>query len=48
LSNFLSNALKFTEKGTISFGYEINEKNIEFFVRDQGIGIPKAYQIEIF
>lgn len=42
LSNLISNALKFTEKGTIEFGY-INskeERKLKFFVKDTGIGIP--------
>ncbi len=41
LSNLLHNALKFTEKGFIEFGYEIKNKSIEFFVKDTGIGIPE-------
>ncbi|MFZ4399834.1 MAG: chemotaxis protein CheB [Bacteroidales bacterium] len=39
--NLVNNALKFTESGTIEFGYEINKNKIIFFVKDQGIGIPK-------
>jgi signal transduction histidine kinase len=42
LTNFLSNAYKFTEKGEIEVGYQIKEgKFIVFFVRDTGIGIGK-------
>ncbi|NJN24964.1 MAG: hypothetical protein HC819_02735 [Cyclobacteriaceae bacterium] len=33
LSNLLDNALKFTEVGSIEFGYEIKESFIEFFVK---------------
>lgn len=40
LSNLLHNALKFTEVGTIEFGYEVVGKRIIFFVKDTGIGIP--------
>jgi PAS domain S-box-containing protein len=39
LINMLSNALKFTHKGSIEFGFEIIGKQIRFFVRDTGIGI---------
>ena len=41
MSNLLSNGIKFTEKGDIHFGYTIlNNKQMQFFVRDTGIGIP--------
>jgi CheY-like chemotaxis protein len=40
LSNLLHNAMKFTETGTIEFGYEVIGKRIVFFVKDTGIGIP--------
>ena len=39
LSHFLDNAVKFTESGTITFGIANNPEQIEFFVRDTGIGI---------
>ncbi|WFE84782.1 PAS domain-containing sensor histidine kinase [Parabacteroides chongii] len=40
--NLMNNALKFTEKGTVSVGYEYlkEEKQLRFFVKDTGIGIP--------
>jgi signal transduction histidine kinase len=42
LINLIGNALKFSDKGTIEFGYEIVNKRIRFFVKDDGIGIaPK-------
>jgi two-component system CheB/CheR fusion protein len=48
VSNLLNNALKFSEKGEISFGFNVNEKDIKFFVKDNGMGIKKSKQIEIF
>lgn len=42
-SNLLKNAIKFTDSGSIEFGYTINKtsQQIEFFVKDTGIGISK-------
>jgi signal transduction histidine kinase len=49
ITNLVGNALKFTLEGTIEFGYEVLEnKKIMFFVKDQGIGIPKDKQRVIF
>lgn len=48
LSNLLENALKFTEKGIIEFGYLQKGEILEFFVKDSGIGINKKDQAVIF
>jgi len=49
LTNLLSNAYKFTEKGNIDVGYEIKKyKHIVFFVRDTGIGLSEYEQKVIF
>lgn len=38
LTNLLVNAFKFTEKGVVEFGYKVIGSDIEFFVKDSGIG----------
>jgi len=43
LSQLLDNAVKFTVKGDISFGYVIKHDFLEFFVRDTGIGINPEF-----
>ncbi|MFD1017194.1 CheR family methyltransferase [Winogradskyella rapida] len=48
VSNLLNNALKFSEKGEISFGFDLVENEIKFFVQDNGMGIKKSKQLEIF
>ena len=39
LLNLLTNACKFTEQGSINFGYQLREKDIYFYVSDTGIGL---------
>jgi len=47
--NLLDNALKFTEQGSIRFGYEMpTDGSILFFVTDTGIGIEAQFTDIIF
>jgi PAS domain S-box-containing protein len=48
LSNLLSNAFKYTEQGSISYGCKIMEDKAEFFIEDTGIGIEPKMHEEIF
>jgi PAS domain S-box-containing protein len=42
LMNLMGNALKFTKKGTIKFGYHLlNPNTLRIYVKDTGIGISK-------
>jgi len=49
LMNYITNAMKFTEKGHIRLGYEtLPENKILFFVEDTGIGIAKENLDKVF
>jgi hypothetical protein len=58
LTNLVKNAIKYTEKGSIEFGYDLindsKEKEsgrtskLRFYVKDTGIGIPRDRQDAIF
>ncbi len=48
LTNLVKNAIKFSNEGTIEFGYEKKDDYLEFFVRDTGIGIAKEKHEAIF
>lgn len=49
-SNLISNSLKHTTSGTISYGYKVLDdgQNIQFFVQDTGSGIAKEDLAHIF
>jgi PAS domain S-box-containing protein len=47
--NLINNAIKFTKKGYVEFGYTWPENEVvRFFVKDTGIGIPKEKYSLIF
>jgi|GEM_PF-5599296 len=52
LTNLIKNAIKYTDQGSIKFGYTLRKENgasvFEFFVSDTGIGIPQNRMKAIF
>ena len=48
LVNVVNNACKYTEKGSVEFGYRVVNDRLEFFVKDTGIGISEEQQGFIF
>ncbi len=48
LTNLVKNAIKYSDKGTIEFGYNLKNKYLEFFIKDTGIGIPHDKKEVIF
>jgi PAS domain S-box-containing protein len=52
LTNLVKNAIKFTHHGSIEFGYVLKPDSepaeLEFYVKDTGVGIPKEQQGIIF
>jgi len=48
LRYLVNNAIKFTDKGKVEFGYSLRDGFIEFYVSDTGIGIPEEFQKNLF
>ena len=48
LTKLVENAIKFSNNGSIEFGYSINENELEFYVKDHGIGIPENRKQVVF
>jgi PAS domain S-box-containing protein len=48
LVHLLNNAIKFTEKGSIRYGFTVYKTELEFFIKDTGIGISKESLKSVF
>ncbi|MEI7683077.1 MAG: ATP-binding protein [Candidatus Saccharibacteria bacterium] len=48
LQNFITNAIKYTEKGSVTIGAKANKEGVCFYVHDTGIGISKTDLDKVF
>ncbi len=48
LQNFVTNSLKYTKEGSVTISVKKRGDNLDFSVRDTGIGISKADQKKVF
>lgn len=48
LTNYVTNAIKYTPKGFIEMGYEVVDEGIRLYVRDTGIGIQEDKKDKVF
>lgn len=48
LQNFITNAIKYTEKGHVLIGAKAAKDGVDFYVTDTGIGISKTDQEKVF
>jgi two-component system, OmpR family, phosphate regulon sensor histidine kinase PhoR len=48
LQNFITNAIKYTNKGHVLIGARAKPDGVEFYVTDTGIGISKSDQEKVF
>ena len=43
LNQYMDNAMKFTSKGSVTLGYQVNDGMLRIWVRDTGRGIPASH-----
>ena len=48
ITNLLNNAAKFTEQGSIRYGFDLKDDRVEFYVEDTGVGIPEEKVHDVF
>lgn len=48
MTNYVTNAIKYTRKGFIEMGYESKDEGIRLYVKDSGIGIPEDKKHKVF
>jgi signal transduction histidine kinase len=48
LRHLVDNSVKFTKTGFVSYGFDVKGNELEFFVKDTGVGIKKEIQPTIF
>lgn len=48
LLNLVKNAIKYSNNGSIEIGFTVEENHFQFFVKDEGIGIPEEKLAAIF
>jgi CheY-like chemotaxis protein len=48
MMNLLDNALKYTEKGEVIYGYTYRNNSVNFFVKDTGVGIKEENLDHLF
>ncbi|HSX46368.1 MAG TPA: ATP-binding protein [Patescibacteria group bacterium] len=48
LQNFITNAIKYTQEGSVTIGAHAKREGVEFYVSDTGIGISKPDQEKVF